>query len=217
MDLSFGVKDWLMILATVLGPIFAVQAQKYLERLRDHEGRKLQVFRSLMATRAERLSPEHVRSLNMIDLTFYGRRFPFFTWQTKSEKAVVAAWKTYHDHLATTPPTANEAAEAVFYSAREPLFIALLASMANDMRYPVDTVQLKKGAYSPRAHGALEDEQLQIRGAVLRVLNGDATLKFEVVSFPADAEALAEHKSALKRLNSALDGGALKVEVGPRG
>ena len=197
MDLNFGIKDWLMILATVLGPILAVQAQKYLERIRDHNGRKLQIFRSLMATRAERLSPEHVRSLNMIDLTFYGRRFPFFMWQTTTEKAVVTAWKSYHSQLSDVPPT-SDAEAAVFYGNREPLFVGLLESMAKDMQYPVDTVQLRKGAYSPLAHARIDEENAKLRFKALQVLSGEAPLKFEVLPFPSDADALADHKSALK-------------------
>ena len=51
------------------------------------------IFRTLMATRATRLSAEHVQALNGIELTFYGGG--------KKEKKVLEAWKAYHDHLNT--------------------------------------------------------------------------------------------------------------------
>jgi hypothetical protein len=63
--------DWAIVSATLLGPILAVQAQKWLERWRDYRNRKMWVFQTLMATRAARLEAEHVRALNMIDLVFY--------------------------------------------------------------------------------------------------------------------------------------------------
>ena len=42
--------DWLLICSTLLAPLFAVQAQKYMERFRENEGRRLWVFKTLMAT-----------------------------------------------------------------------------------------------------------------------------------------------------------------------
>jgi cytochrome bd-type quinol oxidase subunit 1 len=65
-------KDWLIVASTLLGPILAVQAQKWVEVFRERRGRKLWVVQQLMATRAARVSAEHVQALNMIDLVFYG-------------------------------------------------------------------------------------------------------------------------------------------------
>ena len=50
------LKDSLIIGATILGPILAVQAQKAIERFRERRGRKLWVFHTLMGTRAARLA-----------------------------------------------------------------------------------------------------------------------------------------------------------------
>ncbi len=36
--------EWVIVFATVMGPILAVQAQKFLERLREHQNGKLWVF-----------------------------------------------------------------------------------------------------------------------------------------------------------------------------
>ena len=67
-----ALSDWLTIIAILLAPVFAVQVQKWVEHLRERRGKKLGVFQALMATRGARLSPEHVRALNMIDLEFSG-------------------------------------------------------------------------------------------------------------------------------------------------
>ena len=48
--------EWVIVFATLLGPILAMQAQKFSEGLREYRAAKLWVFRSLMTTRMQRLS-----------------------------------------------------------------------------------------------------------------------------------------------------------------
>ncbi|MCG0019452.1 DUF6680 family protein [Vibrio parahaemolyticus] len=67
------IKDWITIGAVIIGPILAVQAQKIIENITERKRRKLQLFHTLMETRATRLSGAHVSALNMIDLEFYGK------------------------------------------------------------------------------------------------------------------------------------------------
>ena len=62
--------DWLTVLAIVLGPILALFAQRVLDRLREKRRQRLQLYLTLMGTRATYLSPEHVRALNLIDVVF---------------------------------------------------------------------------------------------------------------------------------------------------
>jgi hypothetical protein len=57
------VSDIAVIVATLLGPVLAVQVQKYLERWRDEAERRKNVFKTLMATRLARLSPPAHRGL----------------------------------------------------------------------------------------------------------------------------------------------------------
>ena len=84
MNPGISWNDVAIMLATFLGPIAAVQAQKYLERRREVENRKISVFYALMATRSARISPEHVRALNSISLAFYGRSAPSRKGNTQS-------------------------------------------------------------------------------------------------------------------------------------
>src|SRR4030095_15191097 len=76
------------------GPILAVQAQKWLEIRREERGRKLQIFKTLMATRATALNPLHIEALNLIDVEFSTKK--------KSDRSVINAWKVYLDHLANS-------------------------------------------------------------------------------------------------------------------
>jgi uncharacterized protein DUF6680 len=55
-----------------------------------------------MATRAARLTPDHVQALNLIDVEFYSKR--------KKYKRVLDAWKAYHDHLGENPSEGTQTA-----------------------------------------------------------------------------------------------------------
>lgn len=77
------IADWLMIAAVLLGPIIAVQLTRYLDNKKEERERKLQVFKTLMATRAYTVSWDHVVALNRIDLEF--------DKDDKKEKAVIEA------------------------------------------------------------------------------------------------------------------------------
>ena len=204
-----SVGDWAVVFATLAGPILAVQAQKAIERVREGRGRKSWVFHQLMATRAARLSPDHVQALNMIDLTFYGQQIFGFHHRSKKERLVLEAWREYHDHLGTRgddEPVQSWGAKG------EELFVNLLSSIASDVGFRFDRVQLKKGAYSPMAHGKLEDEQQKLRELAIEVLAGRCAVQMDVVGFPVDEDALRVQSELHKKLVSALTGkGALSV------
>ena len=97
--LGIELKDWITIVALFLGPILAIQVQKLIEAKKEKRDRRFDIFKTLMATRAERLSTEHVQALNLIDIEFYGKIRWGTRFQTEREKAVTNAWKNYNDHL----------------------------------------------------------------------------------------------------------------------
>ncbi|MBC8730026.1 DUF6680 family protein [Paraburkholderia sp. UCT2] len=183
--------DLAIVFATLMGPILAVQAQKWIERGRERGARKHQILLSLMATRQARLSPEHVRSLNMIDLAFYGSETRGRRSRTKAEQAVIDAWREYLDNL-NIPDPAEDAARAAFYASRDELFINLLASMAKERRLDFDRVQLKRGAYTPKAHGDIEGLQAIVLRGAAGVLSGKEPIKIAPFTVNAPAEGAAE-------------------------
>lgn len=211
-DLSqLDARDWLVVAATIAGPVLAVQAQKWIERFRERRGRKLWVFQQLMATRAARLSTEHVQALNMIDLVFYGTHVFGILRRSKAEQAIIDAWREYHDHFNTQ---FDNNSAAVWNTKADELFTNLLFAIAQDVRYKFDRVQLKKGIYSPRAHSDLEAEQRAIRTLALQVLAGEKALKMDVASLPLDEEALKLQRAVSTAMSEALNGkGALSVTV----
>lgn len=201
----------LIISATLLGPILAVQAQKFVEIIRERRQQKLWVFHTLMATRAARLSTEHVQALNMVDLTFYGHRLFGVQRRSKREQTVLDSWREYLDHL----DTHFDSDQASNWRTRgEELFINLLHGIAVDVGFTFDRVQLKKHIYSPVAHGRLEEEQEKLRHLAIKVLSGENPVSMNVSSLPIDQDALKAQIELHQSLKSALNGdGYLTVKV----
>lgn len=209
---NLELKDWAIVVSTLLGPILAVQAQKSVERFREARLRKIRLFEALMATRASRLSPEHVRALNMIDLVFYGERTLGIHRRSAKEQSVLDSWKEYLDHLNNRFPDDQI---QLWIAHGEELFINLLYALAQDIGYKFDRVQLKRGSYSPVAHGEQESESAELRRATLSLMTGKHALNMNVVGFPVDAAVLEANKTAIQNVGKALESGVLKVEVQP--
>lgn len=167
--------DWVIVSATLLGPILAVQAQKWIERLKESRYRKIQVFHALMATRGARLSADHVRALNMIDLSFYGYVGFGRKWTSKRDQHVLDAWKEYHDNLCVN--VEGGALTESLVARRDELFVNLLFSMGQALGYQFDRVHLKKSWYSPVAHNMNEVRMDNLVNAATSVLEGRNPIK----------------------------------------
>jgi hypothetical protein len=157
------IADWLTILAIIAGPIIAVQLTRFLDERREVRDRKLQVFKTLMATRAYNVSWAHVEALNRIDLEFDKRR--------PKEKAVIDAWIEYLDLLANSAMSPDQ-----WIIKRVDLLVELLHKMAIVLDYDFDKVHIKNSTYSPMAHGTLEQELEAIRRGALELLDGKRSL-----------------------------------------
>ncbi|WP_147284432.1 DUF6680 family protein [Pseudacidovorax intermedius] len=189
--MAIGWNDIAIIFATFVGPIAAVQAQKFLEKRRDIEGKKAEIFRTLMATRNARISPDHVRALNSIAIDFYGTVRPSAPpKRSKSEQAVMNAWKEYHTHLniyGDGRPLSQKEIEQ--WGARgEELFLNLIVALAAATNYEFDRAELRGGAYLPRAYDDNEQEQLAIRRMVREVLEGSRPLPLDIRAISAQPQ-----------------------------
>src|SRR3546814_685222 len=147
-----------------------------------------------MATRAAVVSPEHVQALNMIDLEFRGKR----------HRTVVAAWKSYLDHLGSYPND-DETRQPIWGERRIDLLTALLIAMGKVLGYEFDEVHVKKGIYAPEAHGRLETETELLRRVFLDLLYGNAELKMKVTSFPVSEQTLIEQDAIREAIQEMLD------------
>ncbi len=169
---SLGTTDVAIVGATLLGPVLAVQAQKFLERRREVKERRLAIFRTLMATRAAILSPAHVEALNAVPVEFYGSGAKL--------RQINDSWKLYLDHH-DDRLNYNEA----WAQKRLDLFIDLLHLISQFLGYRFSKTQLLRDIYSPRAHGDLEAEQTIIRKGLAALFRGEITLPLSIKEFPS--------------------------------
>lgn len=183
----------LLIVAALAGPVLAVQAQKWVERYTEARRRKMNLFFTLMATRAARLSFEHVRSLNMIEIEFYRA-----TGATTTDE-VLDKWRIYHDHFNQLPEKATDAQLTNWLERGDELFTDLLLAMSRALGYKFDRVHLKRGAYYPKAHGEEETAQRQIRDSLRSILSGEKPLPMAVTSF-ATPPGTMERQAELQRM-----------------
>jgi hypothetical protein len=166
-----SLTDALMIIATAVSPLIAVQVTRYLDDRNEVQGRKLRVFKTLMATRAYTLAPSHVEALNRIDLEFSAKR--------PTEKAVLDIWQQYLDHLGD-----KSMESSAWGRKRVDLLVDLLHAMGKTLDYDFNKTQIKNGTYSPIAHGRIETEQELMRQLTLELLQGKRVLPMHVTNLP---------------------------------
>lgn len=199
------ISDELIVGATILGPILAVQAQKWLEQATNKRRQKLSIFYTLMATRATRLAPDHVQALNRIDLEFSGSRFlGFIQQQTPKQRVVSEAWRSYHDLLSNNLSDKSREEIQLWGKECDRLFIEVLYSMSRALGFPYDRVLLMRGIYHPNAHSDLEHSQRGIQDNLLKVLAGQSSIKMDVVGFPFSQSAIDSQLGVQKSIMSAI-------------
>ena len=96
---DMNMSNILTILAILLSPFIAVFVQRLIDIKREKRGQKLWIFRTLMATRGNKISLEHVQALNSIELFFD---------KSGKEKNIIEKWNEYLDHLVNQCPNENE-------------------------------------------------------------------------------------------------------------
>ena len=63
---------WAIVIATFMGPIFAVWISLWREARNERQSRRFYIFRTLMATRKIAMSREQVDALNLVETEFQG-------------------------------------------------------------------------------------------------------------------------------------------------
>lgn len=179
-------KDILSILAVLLSPVIAIQVDKLLERRRISHSKKVDIFKTLMATRGSVLSIEHVSALNRIDLEFLNN---------KKYKYVVNSWKEYFDNLKDDSHKMEETALKAWDQRNSDLLANLLYCMGTSLNYNFNIVDIKRNIYSPIGHINYERDFRNINSLMLKVLNGDMPIK---ITQDVDEESMKTHQSSIK-------------------
>ena len=169
------VSDWIMILAIFLGPIVAIQLAEYLNAKKGKRQRKLDIFKTLMATRAYTVSWDHVMTLNRIDLEFEK--------SNNKEKDVIETWKAYLDHLSSEFISVEQ-----WETKRVALLVELLHKMAIVLDYDFDKTHIKNSSYSPRAHGTIQNQEENIRAGLIEILEGRRPVPMRITNWPEETD-----------------------------
>ena len=123
---------WAIVVATFLGPIFAVWISLWREARNERRSRRFYIFRTLMSTRKIAMSREQVDALNLVETEFHG------------VPAVLPAYADYVGHLYTDNNSPN------WDEKRQDHLARLLHHMSVAMGMPLDEAKLRSGGYSPR-------------------------------------------------------------------
>lgn len=145
----------LTIIAMLLAPIIALRVQTKLEATKEKKQRKLTILKTLIATYATRVSPDHIQALNMINIEFY------------DNKPIIDLWKLYQEHLVQPDPIANDTSLSVterekaaenWLAKSNDFFINLLVAISKEAGFPFDKSTLLKGVYYPMAQHKIEED-----------------------------------------------------------
>lgn len=131
--MAITADTWAVVLATATGPIAAVLITFWRERRTIIKSRRLEIFRTLMATRQLGISPQHVNALNLIEVDFYGCA------------NVQKEWIVYKDHLFS-----GGVEDEAWREKKERLLANLLCQMAKRLRYNIPAMDIFKGGYAPK-------------------------------------------------------------------
>lgn len=170
--------EMVIAFATLMGPIAAVQAQKWIERSQARGNRKRELFKALISNRGSPfVSPLSVQALNMVEIEFGGTRFlgRFGRFRrTEAEEAVLSAWAAFFAH-ANNPANSPRWAEQF-----NDLMNELLAAIGRDVGYDLKTSDLKWHTYSPQGHMQDEIAGRALRDSMTKVFTGERVLPVEV-------------------------------------
>lgn len=167
------------LLGAIIGVIGTLRAVRYTVRLSEKErksaalqDRKLNVFRTLLATRSAKLHALRIEALNLVIFEF------------REVESVRSAFTEHNSHLRTTEPTEEQAARA--WADREHLLLAKLLhaiSKSLDLGYTLE--ELSTEGYQPIAIWEQDQHQRAIRTGLCNILVGNAALRVTPVNLPA--------------------------------
>lgn len=174
---AFFTVEILTIAALLLGPLLAVCVGRNLDDRRLKRERRMDVFRSLMRTRRDNLSFDHVSALNLLEVEF------------QSDRKVIDAWKDYLDYLCQDHGRTHdeklsddmseperqirdERRDSRIMVERQELLIKLLRVMAQTLDHEVEVPSIFKSGYSPRGWAEIENQQAITRQFVVDLYYG---------------------------------------------
>src|SRR6266550_6208100 len=202
--------EWWVVLATLAGPVIAVQTQKMVERTTERRRRRLQIFTALMANRATRIADDFVRALNRIDLEFLPR-----WWSRGKERAGINSWRALQGELTHGPGAGADQAAVIAWNLRcDDRVVDLLVAMSTALGYSFTPEELRRGIYHPQGSVEREHAQLAILDGLRKIFSGQSSFPMGVTQFPASPELAQAQVDLARKAAAAYDeqDGALKIK-----
>jgi len=155
--------DVVNTLAILVSPAIAVLVSVWLQNRKERRQHQLSILTALIATRHEPLSPEAVRALNMIDLTFH------------DEISVRKLWREYFEMLC------NEGLNnPAGWQQRGKKNIELITEMAKVLGYGKEVSHLDiDRVYTPVGIWEQFHKNQDLQNELLRVLKATHSLRTE--------------------------------------
>jgi hypothetical protein len=203
--------EWWVVIATVLGPVIAVQTQKFIERASERKRRREWIFTSLMSNRATRQHDDYVKALNLIDLEFSPRRF-----SGASDRPVIDAWRELFGELGQGLAEDEEDINRIraWHQRCDDKLVALLSAMGKAVGYKFSNEELRRGIYYPRGRAELEQSYIAFMHGISRIIRGNDAIPMKITEVPGAGETAQLQKTLNEKMLSAYDAdGALKVKV----
>lgn len=165
----------LTTIAIVAGPILAVLAADFVAERRKAHDRRMYVFRTLMQTRRNRLSFEHVGALNLVEIEF-----------NKDQRVLDAFGSLLKYFEEDTPRREGETDEAFFRrkdDIHSNLLTKLLDEMSKRLGYRHSQLEILRGGYSPIAHGDIEMDQMKARKLISEIYDRERAIAVAVLDY----------------------------------
>ena len=166
---------WITTIAIVVGPIMAVLAARFLEKRDQERGRRLAVFRDLMATRQITYSRQHVGALNLVELEFYG--------DTAILNSYRELMKVLSDEDRWNDSRENEDKSRKLIQDMNDCRAKLLNRMALSLNYHMSDIELMRGGYYPELLGRLDDQRVKATEFVVDLAGGKRAVPIAVIDY----------------------------------
>jgi hypothetical protein len=203
--------EWWVVLATLAGPIAAVQTQKWVERATESRRRKYAIFNALMANRATRLADEFVKALNLIDIEFLPGHL-----RAAKNRAVINAWRALFGELHRGVNDGETDIQIInaWHQRCDDRLVDLLAAMSSALGYSFSSEELRRGIYYPKGHVEREQAQTAILSGVRLLLEGKQSLPMKITETQTSPEAAMLQATLAEKMAAAYrEDGALKVKI----
>lgn len=156
--------DWFAITtatAAIVGPVVAVWITRMSDDRKEVQGRRMDIFRTLMRTRKMPVHFDHVGALNLIEIEF------------AKDESVIRAWKEYLQNLSEPfPLNAEDAIQSNFLKKRETKLTKLISEIAKVLKFKVEQMDIFEGNYIPQGWHDDDWEQKLARKGLIEVLSG---------------------------------------------